>query len=315
MILDLVAMETGVRVEDIRKIVRTASHRYREYDIPKRTRGKRRISQPTPELKFLQRWLNRNVFNALTVHESVFSYRFGIGISDNAKVHLKNDYLLKVDFANFFPSIKDHDIRRILDELVFQESTPIAKEDIGDILSIVCRNGELTIGAPSSPILSNAVLYDLDCFLVETCSEKGVFYTRYADDLYFSTNVTNTLAQVFDALRSDLERRESPRLEINNSKTVFTSRKRKRMVTGVVLTSDGRMSVGRKKKRAIRTLVHMYSRNQLSENKLSYLRGYLSFISSVEPEFLTRIRRKFGDDTIDNLLEISPKSRKPRKRK
>ena len=89
MILEQIEKETGVSTDKLLKIVKTASHRYQTYRIPKRTNGFREINHPTPQLKFLQRWLNRNIFSQLPVHDAAFAYKRGVGITNNARLHYK----------------------------------------------------------------------------------------------------------------------------------------------------------------------------------------------------------------------------------
>ena len=310
MILERIANETGVLQDDIWKIVLTASYRYKTYRIRKRTHGNRVIDHPTPDLKFLQRWLNRNIFESLPVHENAFAYRRGIGIADNARPHATNNYLLKIDFADFFPSLKDNDVRSVLERQAAKQLPTLTETDIDTILHIVCKHGALTIGAPSSPILSNAILFDFDCFVTELCQANHVAYSRYADDLFLSTDRPNQLTDILEAVRTDLRNMVSPRLTINEDKTVFTSKKRRRVAAGLVLTSDGCLSIGRKKKRSIRTLIHLYSTGMLPPDDISYLRGYLAFVNSVEPNFLRRVRQKYGDETINSLLSSEPTVRK-----
>jgi len=310
MILERIGQETGVSTDEILEIAVTASHRYKTYRISKRTGGYRIINHPTPDLKYLQRWLNRNIFSSLPVHDAAFAYRSGMGIADNAKQHLKNNYLLKVDFSDFFPSLKHKDVKTVLELYLENNTTDITEFDIDIILQIVCKNRALTIGSPSSPVLSNAILYDFDCFVSGICQKMGIAYSRYADDLFLSTNRPNTLEKVLEVIREDLRDRTSPHLEINNKKTVFTSKKRRRIVAGIVLSSEGKLSIGREKKRKIRTLIHLYSTNALPAEKVSYLRGYIAFASSIEPEFVDRVREKYGGETITKLMGTEPVMRK-----
>ena len=114
MILEWLSAETGVGVEELREIVRSASHRYKTYTIPKRDRGRREISQPTPAVKFIQRWLCRNVFSRFPIHDSAQAYKEGANIGANARIHVRQNYLLKVDFENFFPSIKGNDVSSLV---------------------------------------------------------------------------------------------------------------------------------------------------------------------------------------------------------
>lgn len=310
MILDRIERETGVSAYHLQQIVATANYRYKTYRVAKKTGGYRVINHPSMELKFLQRWLNRNLLSTLPVHESAFAYRNGRGISDNAILHVKKSYLLKIDFEDFFPSLKRADVKTLLETHLPKEINDFTNLDIDVILQIVCKYDSLTIGAPSSPILSNTILYDFDCFASKMCKDNGVTYTRYADDVFMSTDKPNQLIEILKAIRSDLRERTSPRLRINDKKTVFTSRKRRRIAAGLVLTSDGRLSIGRKKKRHIRGLIHQYSTNQLTDDEVSYLYGYLSFVRSVEPEFLDRVREKYGTETINQLMRVKPVTRK-----
>lgn len=312
MILEKIERATGVPSEELLKIAVSANFRYKTYPIPKRTGGSRIIDHPTPELKYLQRWLSWNIFSRLSIHQSAFAYKKGVGISANAQVHVHNNYLLKIDFANFFPSLKRCDVKKVLDSQCLLWNG-ITDEDIEIILDIVCKNGALTIGSPSSPILSNALLYDFDCCISNLCSTSQIAYSRYADDLFLSTKHPNLLSETLQFIREDLKKRESPKLIINGKKTVFTSRKRKRMAAGIVLTSSKNLSIGRKKKREIRTLIHLYTQNEISPDSLSYLRGYLAFVRSVEPEFLERIRKKFGNEVIENLNRVELRSQKHNK--
>ena len=303
MILKQIEQATGVTSQELMKIVVSANYRYKTYRIPKRTRGYRIISHPTPELKYLQRWLNRNIFSRLPIHHSAYAYKRGVGISDNAKVHVHNNYFLKIDFANFFPSLRRQDVEKVLEFQCFHFGD-ITHKDVEIILNIVCKDGALTIGSPSSPVLSNALLYDFDCRIFDMCSNWNIAYSRYADDLFLSTKHPNRLSRMLQHIRDDLKERESPNLVINNRKTVFTSKKRNRLAAGLVLTSDNQLSIGRKKKREIRTLIYLYTQNKISYDQLSYLCGYLAFVNSVEPDFLARIRRKFGTEVIDTLNRI-----------
>ena len=83
------------------------------------------------------------------------------------------------------------------------------------------------------------------------------------------------------------------------------------MVAGLVLTSDGKISIGRQKKRQIRSIIYQYTKGALSIEDISYLRGYLAFVNSVEPQFIENIRRKFGSSTIDQLMLETTVPRKP----
>ena len=243
MILERIAPETGLSKDYVALIARTATHRYKTYQIPKATGGIRTINHPARELKLLQFWLVSSIFSHLPVHPAAYAYRKGRNILATAVLHAAQSYLLKVDFRDFFPSITAFDISRVLEVNAPLFSSPLHPDDYRLIRLLVCKSGRLTIGAPSSPVLSNAVMFEFDVYWAERCRSQGITYTRYADDLYFSTDRPQALSVVFAELQADLARRQSPRLAINSTKTAFTSRKRRRLVTGLVLTSDRRVSM------------------------------------------------------------------------
>jgi RNA-directed DNA polymerase len=230
----------------------------------------------------------------------------------NAEAHVSQNFLLRMDFANFFPSIKDQDVRLLLrNNMSGQHFSSLETADVDAIARIVCRNGELTIGAPSSPSISNAALYHFDQRILDKCSELGVVYTRYADDLTFSTNEPQTLKSIHQFVRETVARTLSPRLTVNDEKTVFTSKKRHRSVTGLVLTPTNQISIGRDQKRTVKALCHKYKHSKLPLGQASYLRGYLAFVSSVEPRFIESLKAKYGAELIQTILGETPVRRKP----
>jgi len=296
-----IAGDTGLDSNYVRKVVRTANYRYRTYYIPKRTEGKRKISHPSPELKLLQRWVVENVFTHFPVHDSVYSYRKGRGIVHIANKHKKYRYFLRLDFIDFFHSIRSKDVVTLIQKHLDLLPIKLSSNDLHTISSIVCMNGCLTIGAPSSPTISNAILYDFDKLWHEKAKMKNAIYTRYADDIYFSTNKSFILKQIYNEFKIDLDKMKSPKLHINEDKTVFTSKKYRRMITGLVITSDKKVSIGRKRKRHIKGMIHRFTQSKLNEKEVSYLNGFLAYINAVEPEFLESLKMKFGQKIIDNI--------------
>lgn len=315
MTLRKMALEMRVPVSHVLAIAETASHRYKTYRIAKRTGGSREIAHPAIELKSLQRWVADNILSKMPVHDSVYSYRAGRGIRDHAELHKKQNYLVRIDFKDFFPSITAKDVARLLIENRTKLPSSFTAEDVRNICKIVCRNGRLTIGAPSSPAISNAVLYSFDKHWSRVCMQRKIVYSRYADDIYLSTNVPNILGPTFSEIRSDLASREWPKLTINRRKVVFTSRKHNRNVTGLTLTSDRKISIGHDKKRALRSQVFKFSQGKLSEKEASYLRGYLSYVKSVEPSFIMKLRKKYDPTVIRRIMTAELVTRKVVKRK
>jgi len=305
MLVEKIAKEAGAAPSCISHVINTASRRYKTYPIAKRSGGRRWIDQPAPVLKYLQRWIVRNVIVHLPVHQSVNSYRKGDNILNNARAHVENSYLLKMDFQDFFPSITAADIENLLSR---NQDIPVISElsdaDRRALLSIVCRYDRLTIGAPSSPAISNSVLFEFDSKTASMCEQLSVVYTRYADDLAFSSNVPNVLCDIPELLTGILREMPSPSILINHDKTLFTSRKHRRSLTGLILTPDRRVSIGRNNKRWVKSACHRYRNKDLTAEEASRLRGYLSFVRSVEPDFIGRLEEKYGAGLIDDILKF-----------
>ena len=291
-------------IRHLQAVVESANYRYKRYAVPKKDGGERLIAHPSRQLKALQRWLVRNVFNILDVHQSATAYRSGLSILDNAMVHVANNYLLKLDFTNFFPSITQEDIESLLSSYIGRSEILRTTEDAVIIGKIVSLHGRLTIGAPSSPTLANAIMFEFDDIISRKSAELGIAYSRYADDLVFSTRVAGLLTGHVELVREVLQNIRRPRVTLNRDKTVHASKKRKRLVTGVSLTSEGKISLGRKRKRRARSLLHKFILAQSSIEEAEYIRGFLSYAKSIEPEFQVRLERKYGSAALERVMRV-----------
>jgi RNA-directed DNA polymerase len=292
---------------ELMTLLSSAPYRYKVYQIEKRVRGQfRTIAQPAREVKTLQYWVMKHVLSSFEIHEAATAYRQGLSIAHNARPHAANRFLLKMDFRDFFPSLKARDFRTFLKR---QQSTFDADE-IGALCSILFWVPKdklvpdlcLSIGAPSSPMLSNILMFDFDHRIAGICRKRGVAYTRYADDLSFSSARSEDLAVAEKAVMDFCERVKSPLLVVNQAKTVRVSRAKSRRVTGLVLSNDRKVSLGRETKRRIRAWMHHFATGRLEPEEIIKLRGMLAFVNSVESTFMRRLRRKYGDDTVARCL-------------
>jgi RNA-directed DNA polymerase len=296
MLLDHISSLYQIPSAELSAVVRDSDSQYFKFHIPKRDGGLRAVLAPTPPLKLVQRWLSDFWISKLPVHPSAMAYRKGVSLLDNARIHQGSKYLLRMDYANFFPSLGEDDVKLLLEKNrdVLVDWSP---EDIEFFLNAVLRRRRLSIGSSSSPALSNALCLDLDRTLYETTFLMGVSYSRYADDLFFSTSEPNVLGTVEKIVLDVTARLICPgNLSINSRKTLHTSRKGRMQVTGLLLTPDGKISIGRRRKRLLRAMVHQ--ENGLNEDGHARLRGHLAYVYSVEPSYISRLLKAYPQSAV-----------------
>jgi RNA-directed DNA polymerase len=286
------AADLGLTSIFITSFARGASHAYRSYPIRKRNGDTRTINHPSKQLKSMQRWLLSYVLEKLPIHAAATAYRKHRSIFDNARTHASNKFLLRMDCRQFFPSITEADLMLYIQERpsFFSSWSPL---DIEVFCKLICRNSRLTIGAPTSPAISNALCYDMDSALSELCAKRSVTYTRYADDLFFSTSQPDILR----FLQTDVEKlipglRLPGSLSINTEKTRHASKRGARRVTGIVLGSDGHPYIGRSLKRRIRAMIHKIDTLDFPTRKT--LAGLVSYAVGFDPDFMNSLVTKYG---------------------
>lgn len=305
-LIQLLSDETALPIRDVERIIRTAPRRYKVFTIPKRNGGRREIAQPAREVKLLQRVLLATYLVKCRVHASAYAYVKGRSIGDNATLHLNDSPILKMDFRDFFPSIKASDWASYCARNgVFSDV-----EDIENSANLLFRRAKgertlkLSIGAPSSPMLSNILLFDLDTEVSLEADKRGITYSRYADDLTFSGQRIGMLNDMVGVVKDVARRLREPRLTVNDDKTVFATKAGRRKVTGLVLTNENRVSLGRDWKRKVSAQLHHASQGTLNQSQMQHLAGNLSYANSVEPEFLRRMETKYGNSVVDPIRRM-----------
>ncbi len=228
---------------------------YNTFEIPKKKGGSRKIQAPSADLLAVQKTLNR-YFQAIyllvkpnEVHGFINKpegFEYCHSIVSNAKPHVNKKHVLNIDLKDFFPSISAKRVRQILVNQI-----GINDSQIADVLALLCTyQKSLPIGAPTSPVMSNFACLEMDKELVAYCLLKGIDYTRYADDLTFSSNeyLTETIIQV---MRTIINKHD---FTINEKKFRLLSSKSKQTVTGIIVNK--KVNVDRTYIRNIRALLH-----------------------------------------------------------
>lgn len=304
-IKEIISKDVAVPLSIIEDATRSARQLVKKFSIPKRDGSLRLIFQPSKKLKLIQYWLIINVFRNLPVHEAAYAYKNDLSILDNAQLHSNNKYFVKLDLQDFFPSITFNDLLPKIKKWHLQANTswPLDQETT-DLIRLSCffLNDRLAIGFPSSPIISNIVMYEFDAsvceFLNENLEEFGdVVYTRYADDLVFSTNKKGVSQKIINGISKIISNSNSPKIKINLAKTkVGSSTGGSASVTGLKVCEDGHITIHRKQKDHIRLLLSLYKKNKLNPDELESLKGHLAYVYHVDSSFYTKLQLKFFEE-------------------
>lgn len=220
--------------------------RYKVFHLPKSAAGDLRlIEDPAPLLKKVQGALNHYLQSAYYFEKSHAGYGFVVNpvtdedrrnILTNARKHLDRPWLLQLDLTDFFHHVTEKKVRE-----VFHTPPLCFKEDITDLLTaITTYQGRLPMGAPSSPVLSNLACRELDDGLQALATAKNWVYTRYADDLSFSSK------RPFDdderwTLRQIIR---DQGFQVNEHKTRLCGPDDEKIVTGILLRGKGELKPG-----------------------------------------------------------------------
>ncbi|MGD9664548.1 MAG: retron St85 family RNA-directed DNA polymerase [Novosphingobium sp.] len=306
MLIELLSKTSGIDEAKLMSLAETASKRYKVYTIPKRAGGNRLIEHPSRELKAIQRWLVRAIFARFPVHEAATAYRKGAGIRKNAERHQYTRFANRYDFKNFFPSFAADRVRLFVREQAKVLGMELSEQDLDFVVNIVCRHGKLTIGAPSSPAITNAMMFEFDQRMHQECEKRGLIFTRYADDIFVSAGEAGRLRSIGQLIAKCKRGIPHLQLRLNQSKTAHLSKKYRRTVTGVVITPQNTLSIGRERKREIKSLIHRWIKDELDGERVSYLRGLFAFAIDIEPDFEERLIGKYGADAITRLRGIEP---------
>ncbi|HHQ6594781.1 TPA: retron St85 family RNA-directed DNA polymerase [Serratia fonticola] len=301
-IVSVLAQQLKYSEPDMLQLILNAPYKYRVYTIPKRTHGRRTIAQPTKAVKELQKCYLK--YQDFPFHISSMAYRKGFSIKDNAESHKLNSFLLKMDLANFFNSITPDIFWSVWKEL-WDPLHPLDHRLVENIL-FWDNSGKLmlSIGAPSSPVISNFCLYFFDIAVSEYCDKIDIKYTRYADDLTFSSNIPGILSTIPQSISRILKEKFSGQILVNHQKTVFSSKAHNRHVTGITITNDEKLSIGRNRKKYIKHLINQYKYNLLDSDTIYHLKGMISFSNHIEPEFVNSLRKKYSSTLIDEIIEV-----------
>lgn len=306
-----VASLLGYKPKSLSYVIYKMPVKYETFAIPKKTGGVRTISAPHPELKLLQRRLSdglQSCWHEIDAAKNIkkpisHGFRRGCSILTNASVHRGRRFVFNVDIKDFFDSIN---FGRVYGYFLKNKDFALTESAAKIIAAISCHEGKLPQGSPCSPVISNLIGQILDVRLTKLAQRYGCSYSRYADDLTFSTNERAFPSAIASpgvdhswttgaALSKIIEKSG---FQLNTKKTRMQYRNSRQEVTGLIvnrrinthpayrrltramthqLVTTGKFQITEMKVDALGTFVHTKA-----DGSISHLQGMFGFIDWVD---------------------------------
>lgn len=299
---DVCASIIGTNRNAVLSIAKSAPYRFKKIFIPKRNgSGTRTIWQAAIETKGIHYSLIPAYLQKLPVHKASQAFSPGASIKKNALIHAKNRYILRIDLRDFFPSITFNSFKKIVVSTkgIFHEFDPTTIDSLF-ILERSCfdRSGRLPIGYATSPYIANCTMFafdhDLERALVKKYGESNISYTRYADDLIFSTNEKGLSRRIYYDVIHFINRYSGVKLTVNNEKTHFGSvAAGSAYVTGTHILKPGKIAATKSLRSDARFLLSLAKRKTLKTEDRNRLRGLLAHLRHIDPAYYTKLATDF----------------------
>jgi hypothetical protein len=287
------------------------TNRYYSFEIKKKTGGIRKIHAPVAGLKAIQKCINLILQIIFKPHEAATGFVIDKSIVDNARLHIGSIYVFNIDLKDFFPSIDQARVWRTLqlppfnlgnktvyspvEKIKLSEianfNTNIERLKINNIVSaIICfemnverqnEKGEwilqsknvLPQGAPTSPIITNIVCQRLDYILTGVAKRFGLKYSRYADDITFSSQ--HNVFQKNSEFMKELQRViGDQKFHIKETKTRLQKQGYRQEVTGLIVNKKVNVPLRYIKK--LRVWLHRWELLGYQKAEQLFLRDYVS---------------------------------------
>jgi RNA-directed DNA polymerase len=267
------AGHTGYPVWQLWNMQFKADDFYRCFDIPKKSGGTRTICVSSPPLKSVQRWVLRSILNRLQTSDHCYGFYPGAKLRDHVLQHQSAKAVLTLDIADFFGSISTPRIRSVFTLAGYSSISAL-------MLSRLCSYRDtLPQGAPSSPRIANLVCWRMDQRLAGLADHLHLVYTRYADDLTFSSH---SLQVLHKALGMIIHIIRDSGFAVNQQKTRIGGPGRALRVTGLTVYSEG-VGIGRRRLRTLRAQIHRLHWGKDADD-IAHIQGWLDYVSDVDPK-------------------------------
>ena len=282
---------------------------YVRFTIPKKSGGTRELAAPHREMARCQLWIKLNILDRIPLHEAAHGFVAHRGTMSNAVPHVHRDVVVNADLKNFFPTITFPRVKGIFQELGYSPAvatilallcTECPRQRVnyaGRELHVATGPRALPQGACTSPALSNLAARGLDARLTGLARKLGWDYTRYADDLTFSTNgePAQKTAWILARLRHIAQEEN---FVVNETKTRVQRPSSQQTVTGIVVNK--RPNVPRETVRRLRAILHRAKTEGLAaQNReqhphfAAWVGGMIAYVQMVNPERGKKLKAEF----------------------
>ncbi|MFI8606698.1 reverse transcriptase family protein [Cellulophaga baltica] len=271
----------GYNVNYIKRAVFFTKYFYRKFGVKKSNGSIRTLSEPLPSLKEIQSWILTELLYKNKVSKYAKGYVPKRGIKDHIKYHTKEPKVLTLDIKNFFDSVKMEHTENLFLEMGYSKN-------MSNLLTKLCYlDNSLPQGAPTSPYITNILLYNFDETIAKYCRDNDLKYTRYADDLAFSGDIKKIA--LIKLVRSELRKLN---LRLNNDKIKLMKPHQRQVISGI--TVNHKMQVSKKKRNEIRNEMfyikkfglenHKKKTGQNKDNYFLHLMGKINYILLINPK-------------------------------
>ena len=211
---------------------------YHTVYIPKSDGSKRKLSVPDLILKRVQKSIADNILIQYPISIYAKAYKPGSSVQKNARPHVGKKKVLKLDIEGFFDNILYSQVK---DAVFYKEKY---SEPIRILLTMLCYyNDSLPQGAPTSPAITNIIMYNFDETVGAFCNGKNIAYTRYCDDMTFSGDFNEE--EIINFVKNGLSKLG---LHLKNRKTAVIPATKRQCVTGIVVNEKMNITKDYKKK-------------------------------------------------------------------
>ena len=280
--LSSIEKDLGFSAKTLYGLSNSLEKHYHTVYLPKSDGSKRKLSVPDLILKLVQKSIADNILIQYPISKYAKAYKLGSSIQKNARPHVGKKKILKLDIEGFF----DHILYSRVKDTVFYEEK--YSESIRILLTMLCyHNDSLPQGAPTSPAITNIIMYDFDETVGAFCNEKNIAYTRYCDDMTFSGDFEEK--EIINFVKNELFKLG---LHLKNRKTAVVPAVKRQCVTGIVVNE--KMNITKEYRKKVRQEVYYIRKFGLDghlnktgisdkERYLLSLKGRIAFLLQTIP--------------------------------